>query len=108
MCTRTPSQPFRVALQCPVCSERLSLFLSTPETLTAAAIMRIGLIETKNFCQEFFTDVLPETFLEESAGVADLITSCLGGRNRKTAEAFVQTGKPFDELEREMLGGQSE
>ncbi len=70
--------------------------------------MRIGLIETKNFCQEFFTDVLPETFLEESAGVADLITSCLGGRNRKTAEAFVTTGKSFDELEREMLGGQSE
>ncbi|BEJ11766.1 hypothetical protein CspHIS471_0202260 [Cutaneotrichosporon sp. HIS471] len=73
---------------------------------TKSAIMRIGLIETKNFCQEFFSDVLPETFLEESAGVADLITSCLGGRNRKTAEAFVKTGKSFDQLEREMLGGQ--
>jgi hypothetical protein len=38
--------------------------------------MRIGLIEMKNFCQEFFEDVKTETFLEESAGVADLITSC--------------------------------
>ncbi|RSH79709.1 glycerol-3-phosphate dehydrogenase [Apiotrichum porosum] len=73
---------------------------------TKSAIMRIGLLETKNFCLEFFNDVKPETFLQESAGVADLITSCLGGRNRKTAEAFVTTGKPFDVLEREMLGGQ--
>ena len=38
--------------------------------------MRIGLIEMKQFCQEFFDDVKEETFLQESAGVADLITSC--------------------------------
>ena len=38
--------------------------------------MRIGLIEMKHFCQEFFDDVKEETFLQESAGVADLITSC--------------------------------
>jgi glycerol-3-phosphate dehydrogenase (NAD+) len=38
--------------------------------------MRIGLIEMKHFCQEFFEDVKEETFLQESAGVADLITSC--------------------------------
>ena len=43
----------------------------------AAAIMRIGLIEMKHFCQEFFDDVKEETFLQESAGVADLITSCM-------------------------------
>ena len=30
----------------------------------------------KHFCQEFFQDVKDETFLEESAGVADVITSC--------------------------------
>ena len=92
---------------------------------TKAAIMRIGLLETMNFCLEFFPDVRPETFLQESAGVADLITTCescahglgcgpradppgLGGRNRKCAEAYVKTRKPFDVLEREMLGGQSE
>lgn len=38
--------------------------------------MRIGLVETTHFCMEFFNDVKPETFLKESAGVADLITSC--------------------------------
>lgn len=38
--------------------------------------MRIGLLETMNFCLEFFPTVKSETFLQESAGVADLITSC--------------------------------
>lgn len=29
-----------------------------------------------------------------------------GGRNRLCAEAFVKTGKPFNQLETELLGGQ--
>ena len=70
--------------------------------------MRNGLVEMKNFGLEFFKDVKAATFLEESAGVADLMTSCMGGRNRKVAEAFARTGKSFDELEKELLGGQSE
>lgn len=58
-----------------------------------AAIMRIGILEMRNFAKAFFPGVRDATFLEESAGVADVITSCLGGRNRKCAEAFVSSGK---------------
>jgi len=38
--------------------------------------MRLGLLEMKLFCQEFFEGVKDETFLIQSAGVADVITSC--------------------------------
>lgn len=70
-----------------------------------AAVMRIGLVEMKNFAKTFFPKVRSSTFTEHSCGVADLITSCSGGRNRRCAEAFVKTGKSMDVLEAEMLGG---
>ena len=38
--------------------------------------------------------------------MADLITTCYGGRNRRVSEAFVKTGRPLVELEAEMLNGQ--
>ncbi|KAL7421746.1 glycerol-3-phosphate dehydrogenase [Cryptotrichosporon argae] len=71
-----------------------------------AAIMRIGLLEMKRFSLEFFDNAKPDTFLQESSGVADLITSCLEGRNYKTAVEFAKQKKSFEELEKEMLGGQ--
>ncbi|KAG8917429.1 glycerol-3-phosphate dehydrogenase, partial [Tulasnella sp. 408] len=71
-----------------------------------AAIMRIGMLEIHDFCLEFFPGTKSTTFLVESCGVADIMTSCMGGRNRKVAMEMVKTKKSFQELEKDLLNGQ--
>jgi glycerol-3-phosphate dehydrogenase (NAD+) len=72
---------------------------------TKATMMRLGLVEMQHFCKIFYPTTRTRTFFE-SCGIADLIATCYGGRNRQVAEAMVKSGKTYMELEKEMLGGQ--
>ncbi len=72
-----------------------------------AAIMRIGLLEMRKFGKMFFENsVRTATFTEESAGVADLITSCSGGRNYRCAKMSVEEKISIQEVEKRELNGQ--
>ncbi|GIZ49654.1 hypothetical protein CKM354_001268200 [Cercospora kikuchii] len=72
-----------------------------------AAVMRVGIMEEVKFGKTFFSNsVRTETFTEESCGVADMITSCSGGRNFRCAKMAVKEGKPIGEIEERELNGQ--
>lgn len=72
-----------------------------------AAVMRVGIMEQVKFGKTFFaSSVRTETFTEESCGVADMITSCSGGRNFRCAKMSVAEGKAIGEIEERELNGQ--
>ncbi|KAI9038350.1 glycerol-3-phosphate dehydrogenase family protein [Aspergillus affinis] len=72
-----------------------------------AAVMRVGLLEMVRFGEKFFGATFePRTFTEESAGVADLITSCSGGRNFRCAKLSVERKQPIEKIEETVLNGQ--
>ena len=68
--------------------------------------MRVGILEEVKFGKTFFSTVRTETFTEESCGVADMITSCAGGRNFRCAKMSVKEGKAIGEIEERELNGQ--
>lgn len=65
--------------------------------------MRAGLNEMRAFSKALYPEVQDATFFE-SCGVADLVASSLGGRNRLVAFEYTKrqragTPSTFDELE---------
>ncbi|KAI5293701.1 glycerol-3-phosphate dehydrogenase [Ascosphaera acerosa] len=72
-----------------------------------SAVMRVGLLEMVRFGVKYFGETVdPKTFTEESCGVADLITSCAGGRNHRCAKLAVERGVSVEQISKEVLNGQ--
>lgn len=71
-----------------------------------AAVMRVGILEEVKFGKMFFEGCRTETFTEESCGVADMITSCSGGRNFRCAKMSVEKKMSINEVEEKELNGQ--
>ena len=72
---------------------------------TKSVVIRIGLLEMIRYTREFGEKAKLSTFFE-SCGVADLITTCYGGRNAQIAREFVIQRKSIQDLEKELLNGQ--
>ncbi|BFZ22383.1 hypothetical protein BsWGS_25424 [Bradybaena similaris] len=80
---------------------------------TKAAVIRLGLMEMIKFTKVFLGAEDKSVFFE-SCGIADLVATCHGGRNRLLGEAVVKSlkkrgmaGVDIRLLEKEILRGQS-
>jgi len=72
-----------------------------------AAVMRVGILEMVKFGKAFFGEsARTSTFTEQSCGVADVVTSCMGGRNFRCAKMAIARGKTIYEIEQSELNGQ--
>jgi len=72
---------------------------------TKAAIIRIGISEMMQYIHLLCPETSNEIYFH-SCGIADVIASCYGGRNRKVGQAMAETKKPLETLEKEILRGQ--
>lgn len=76
-----------------------------------STVMRQGLEEMRLLAKALYPTVRDDTFFLP-CGVADLVATCFGGRNRLVAEAYARaqcegsSPKTFEELEAELLKGQ--
>ncbi|KAL2183891.1 NAD-dependent glycerol-3-phosphate dehydrogenase [Thermothelomyces heterothallicus CBS 203.75] len=70
------------------------------------AVMRRGMLETIQFCQEFFPETVDEMTFWESAGWSDMIVSCTSARNWRYSKMAVERGVSLQEIERTELNGQ--
>ncbi|KAK4144873.1 NAD-dependent glycerol-3-phosphate dehydrogenase N-terminus-domain-containing protein [Dichotomopilus funicola] len=70
------------------------------------AVMRRGMLETIQFCQEFFPETIQEMTFWESAGWSDMIVSCTSARNWRYSKMAVERGVSLHEIERTELNGQ--
>lgn len=74
-----------------------------------SAIMRVGILEMVKFGEAFFSTThhtRASTFTEESCGVADVVTSCFGGRNFRCAKLAIERGVSVEKVEETELNGQ--
>uniref|UniRef100_A0AC34RMN2 Glycerol-3-phosphate dehydrogenase [NAD(+)] n=2 Tax=Panagrolaimus sp. JU765 TaxID=591449 RepID=A0AC34RMN2_9BILA len=71
-----------------------------------AAVIRLGMMEIIKFVNQFYPGAQLSTFFE-SCGLADLVTTCHGGRNLRICIEYAKTRKSMIELEKELLNGQS-
>ncbi|KAL7065987.1 putative glycerol-3-phosphate dehydrogenase [Cryptosporidium serpentis] len=79
-------------------------------TNTVSAVMRLGVLEMILYGSVFFnvrSNIMTRIFFE-SCGIADLVTTCLGGRNVRGGKAFTLYNgtKSWSEIEEEVTGGQ--
>uniref|UniRef100_A0AC34RDG3 Glycerol-3-phosphate dehydrogenase [NAD(+)] n=1 Tax=Panagrolaimus sp. JU765 TaxID=591449 RepID=A0AC34RDG3_9BILA len=73
---------------------------------TKAAVIRLGMMEIVKFVNQFHPGAKLSTFFE-SCGLADLVTTCHGGRNLRVCTTFIKERKPLIQIEKELLNGQS-
>jgi glycerol-3-phosphate dehydrogenase (NAD+) len=68
--------------------------------------VQLKTIQLFDFSAKEFGDSPKITTFLESCGVADLITTCYGGRNARLSKEFVIQKKSIAVLEVELLNGQ--